>query len=92
MQDLPFLAGTPVPETLAEAEADLLRSLNHGTAGGTLPEVTGMRLDGVEELLSDYRGRIVLLDFPVSADARPLSPLSAATSSSALSGRKVRMQ
>ena len=55
--------GTPVPETLAKAEADLLRSLNHGTAGGTLPEVTGTRLDGVEERLSDYRGRIVLLDF-----------------------------
>lgn len=55
--------GTPVPETLAEAEADLLRSLNHGTAGGTLPEVAGMRLDGVEERLSEYRGRIVLLDF-----------------------------
>ncbi len=55
--------GTPVPETLAEAEADLLRSLNHGTAGGTLPEVMGTRLDGVEESLSDYRGRIVLIDF-----------------------------
>lgn len=55
--------GTPVPETLAQAEADLLRSLNHGTVGGTLPEVTGMRLDGVEERLSDYRGRILLLDF-----------------------------
>ena len=55
--------GTPVPETLAEAEADLLRSLNHGTAGGTLPEVMGTRLDGVEERLSDYRGRIVLIDF-----------------------------
>ena len=57
------LHGASVPETLAEAEADLLRSLNHGTVGGTLPEVTGMRLDGVEERLSDYRGRIVLLDF-----------------------------
>ncbi len=55
--------GTPVPETLAEAEADLLRSLNHGTAGATLPEVMGTRLDGVEERLSDYRGRIVLIDF-----------------------------
>ena len=55
--------GTPIPETLAEAEADLLRSLNHGTVGGTLPEVTEMRLDGVEEPLSNYRGRIVLLDF-----------------------------
>lgn len=55
--------GTPVPETLAQAEAELLRSLRHGTVGGTLPEVAGMRLDGVEERLSDYRGRIVLLDF-----------------------------
>ena len=55
--------GAPIPETLAEAEADLLRSLNHGTVGGTLPEVAGMRLDGVEERLSDYRGRVVLLDF-----------------------------
>ena len=55
--------GTPIPETLAEAEADLLCSLRHGTLGGTLPDVTGMQLDGVEERLSDYRGRIVLLDF-----------------------------
>ena len=55
--------GTPIPETLAKAEADLLRSLRHGTLGGTLPDVTGMQLDGVEERLSDYRGRIVLLDF-----------------------------
>ena len=55
--------GTPIPETLAKAEAELLRSLRHGTLGGTLPDVTGMQLDGVEERLSDYRGRIVLLDF-----------------------------
>jgi len=49
--------------TLAEAEADLVRSIRHGTVGGTLPEVTGTRVDGVEESLSDYRGRVVLLDF-----------------------------
>ncbi len=49
--------------TLAEAEADLIRSIRHGTVGGTLPEVTGTRVDGVEESLSDYRGRVVLLDF-----------------------------
>ena len=55
--------GTPVPDTLAEAEADLLRSLRHGTVGATLPDVTGRRLDGVQERLSDYRGRILLLDF-----------------------------
>ena len=31
--------------------------------GGTLPDVKGKRIDGVEECLSDYRGRVVLLDF-----------------------------
>ena len=55
--------GAPVEMTLAEAEADLVRSIRHGTVGGTLPEVTGTRIDGVEESLSDYRGRVVLLDF-----------------------------
>ena len=54
---------TATPRTLAEAEADLLRSLRHGSVGAMLPEVTGKRLDGREERLSDYRGRIVLLDF-----------------------------
>ena len=55
--------GTPVPETLAEAEAELLRSLHHGTVGGKLLDLKGTRLDGAEERLSDYRGRVVLLDF-----------------------------
>ena len=55
--------GTATPQTLAEAEAELLRSLCHGSVGAPLPDVTGKRLDGVEERLSDYRGRIVLLDF-----------------------------
>ena len=55
--------GTATHQTLAEAEVELLRSLRQGTVGGVLPDVTGKRLDGVEERLSDYRGRIVLLDF-----------------------------
>ena len=54
---------TATPRTLNEAEAELLRSLRQGTVGAVLPDVTGKRLDGVEERLSDYRGRIVLLDF-----------------------------
>ena len=49
--------------TFAEAEADLIRSIRHGTVGGKLPDLVGSRLDGVEERLSDYRGRVVLLDF-----------------------------
>ena len=55
--------GRPGGPTFAEAEADLIRSIRHGTVGATLPEVTGRRLDGVEESLADYRGRVVLLDF-----------------------------
>ena len=41
--------------TLAEAEADLIRSVRHETVGGALPEVIGTRVDGVEESLSGYR-------------------------------------
>ena len=55
--------GKPIAQTLAEAEVDLLRKIKHGTVGGTLPDVRGERIDGVEECLSDFRGRVVLLDF-----------------------------
>ena len=67
-EEEPFLGAFPgrgptAGMTLAEAEADLVRSIRHGTVGATLPEVIGTRVDGVEESLSDYRGRVVLLDF-----------------------------
>ncbi len=55
--------GTRVSDTLAEAEVELLRSLYHGTGGSKLLDLKGTRLDGSEESLSDYRGRVVLLDF-----------------------------
>ena len=55
--------GGPRVRTFAEAEADLIRRIRHGTVGGTLPELTGTRLDGAEESLSAYNGRVVLLDF-----------------------------
>ena len=45
------------------AEADLIHSIRHGTVGGTLPDLTGTRLDGTEEPLSTYHGKVVLLDF-----------------------------
>ena len=51
-------AGTPISQTLAGAEAEF-RTIRRGT----LPDLAGTRLDGIEEHLSDYRGRIVLLDF-----------------------------
>ena len=49
--------------TFAQAEADLIASVEHATVGGTLPEWTGRRLDGTEEPLSAYRGRVLLIDF-----------------------------
>ena len=53
----------PPSRTLGHGEADLLHSILHATVGGTLAEILGKRLDGVEERLSTYRGRVVLLDF-----------------------------
>ena len=49
--------------TFAEAEADLIRGILQGTVGSKVPDLAGTRLDGVEERLSDYAGRVVLLDF-----------------------------
>lgn len=49
--------------TFAEAEADLRFRLRHATAGGTLPNVPATRLDGGRESLSDYGGKVVLVDF-----------------------------
>lgn len=54
---------TAAKRKFAHAEADLVRRIQHATVGGTLPGLTGARLDGVEESLADYRGRVVLLDF-----------------------------
>lgn len=49
--------------TFADAEADLIRSIRYGTVGSSVPDLVGNRLDGVPERLSDYKGRVVLLDF-----------------------------
>lgn len=51
------------PRTFAQAEADLIASIEHATVGSTLPEWTGQQLDGTEEPLSAYRGRVLLIDF-----------------------------
>ncbi len=67
LEEEPFAAkvgGTPQDaRTFAEAEADLVAAIRHATVGGTLPELTGRRLDGQEEPLSTYRGRVLLIDF-----------------------------
>ena len=53
----------PGPRTFAQAEADLLQRLRHATVGGVASELTGRRLDGVEDRLSTYADRVVLIDF-----------------------------
>ena len=50
------------PITLAEAERNLLNSFEFAV-GGTLPDVTAVRLDGTEESFSAYANEVVLLDF-----------------------------
>ena len=56
----PFMGSV---RTFAQAEASLLYGLRHATIGGTVAEVTGRRLDGVEDRLSSYAGKVVLVDF-----------------------------
>jgi thiol-disulfide isomerase/thioredoxin len=55
--------GRSAPRTFAEGEADLIRTIRHATVGGTALDMTGRRLDGAEDSLSAYRGRVVLIDF-----------------------------
>ncbi len=54
-----YAAGTPMPHTPAGAEGEEYT----GKMRGSLPDMALTRLDGLEERLSDYRGRILLLDF-----------------------------
>ena len=54
--------GTMLTGTFADVEAELLFRLDHATAGGTLPEAGGKRLDGEREGLSAYAGKVVLVD------------------------------
>lgn len=49
--------------TFSDAEADLIDRIHRTTVGGILPALAGSRLDGIEETLADYKGRVLLLDF-----------------------------
>ena len=64
-------AKTKLLEVAKAAENDALRTRIEGliagreqlTVGGTAPDIVGEDLDGVSFRLSDYRGKVVLLDF-----------------------------
>lgn len=55
--------GEQVTRTLADAEAVLVHGIRHTVVGATVADEVGQRLDGSEDNLSAYAGRVVLMDF-----------------------------
>ena len=55
--------GEEVSRTLAEAEAALVHGIRHTVVGATVADEPGKRLDGSEDNLSAYAGKVVLMDF-----------------------------
>ncbi len=55
--------GDDVPMTFADAEAELRYSLDSTMVGGVVANVGARRLDGTEDTLAAYTGRVVLVDF-----------------------------
>ena len=55
--------GEPVARTLAQAETALLHGIRHTLVGSTVADETAQRLDGTEDSLSAYAGKVVLMDF-----------------------------
>ena len=69
VEDVEFVAETidadlrRTTKTLAEAERDLIAAIRHATVGGTVTDFSGTRIDGVEESIDTYEGRVVLMNF-----------------------------
>ena len=53
----------PDGETVAEKAEPELFGLRHLSVGKVAPDIEGQDQDGVRFKLSDYRGKVVLLDF-----------------------------
>ena len=53
----------PDGETVAEKAQPELFGIRHLTVGKVAPDIEGEDQDGVRFKLSDYRGKVVLLDF-----------------------------
>lgn len=61
--DVPHNDPKSQPGTLGEAAGSFLRELHELAAGKPAPEIEGTDLDGRPFRLSDYRGKVVVLDF-----------------------------
>lgn len=61
--DVPVNQGTKRETTLGKQAAAALRSMIDLVVGKPAPEIEGVDLDKVPFKLSDYRGKVVLLDF-----------------------------
>lgn len=55
--------GEQVAPTMAEAEAVLVHGIRHTLVGSTVADEQAQRLDGTEDSLSAYAGKVVLMDF-----------------------------
>ncbi len=55
--------GADIPMTFADAEAELLYSLQSTMVGSLVSDVSANRLDGSKDSLAAYAGRVVLVDF-----------------------------
>ena len=55
--------GEMVAPTMAQAEAALVHGIRHTLVGSTVADESAQRLDGTEDNLSAYAGKVVLMDF-----------------------------
>jgi hypothetical protein len=56
-------ASAPGGETVADESKRELLGIRHLSAGKEAPDIEGEDQDGVRFKLSDYRGKVVMLDF-----------------------------
>ena len=62
-EDLRKVATVTKNEAILKEAADALFEIEHLQVGCTAPDITAKDVDGVDFKLSDYRGKVVLLDF-----------------------------
>ena len=63
VETTPSAEGKPMSLTFGTVEANLKATLRSATVGASASDMTGRRLDGTQESLSAYAGKVVLVDF-----------------------------